>query len=183
GRGRRVGRLWGGGSFRRQDLGRSARRGGRRHRRDAGEERLPRAHHPRRPARRGEPRRAAHAFHAGDHHRRAAARGGPVRPAGGRGRQGAGQALSRRPRLMNRPAELEQAIARELASIDARELATAARRLSERYARGEFATALADPADRAAYLAVRFPATYAASAKVLDHVRARLPDARYVSLL
>ncbi len=41
-----------------------------------------------------EPRRAAHAFHAGDDHRRASARRRSVRPAGGRGRQGAGEAVS-----------------------------------------------------------------------------------------
>jgi ribosomal protein RSM22 (predicted rRNA methylase) len=84
---------------------------------------------------------------------------------------------------MSLPAELEQAIARELATVDARDLASAARRLTEHYGRGEFAAALSDPADRAAYLAVRFPATYAASCKVLDHVQKRLPDARCASLL
>jgi len=84
---------------------------------------------------------------------------------------------------MSLPPELEQAIARELASIDARELAAAARRLTKRYRSGEFATALSDPADRAAYLAVRFPATYAATAKVLEHVRERLLDARFTLLL
>ena len=84
---------------------------------------------------------------------------------------------------MKLPAELAQAIARELASIDSRELAAAARRLSERYARGEFAAALSDPADRDAYLAVRFPATYAASSKALGYVRDRMPDARFASLI
>jgi ribosomal protein RSM22 (predicted rRNA methylase) len=84
---------------------------------------------------------------------------------------------------MSLPAELEQAITRELASIDARQLAAAARRLTERYARGEFSAALSDPADRAAYLAVRFPATYAASCKALSHVRERLADTRFASLL
>ena len=84
---------------------------------------------------------------------------------------------------MSLPAELAQAITRELATLDARGLASAARRLTERYGRGEFAAALSDPADRAAYLAVRFPATYAASCKVLGHVQERLPDARCASLL
>ena len=81
------------------------------------------------------------------------------------------------------PAELEQAIARELASTEPRALASAARRLTERYQRGEFAVALRDPADRAAYLAVRFPATFAASHNVFGHVRERLLDARFTSLL
>jgi ribosomal protein RSM22 (predicted rRNA methylase) len=84
---------------------------------------------------------------------------------------------------MSLPAELQQAITRELAAVDAPALASAARRLTERYARGEFAGALSDPADRAAYLAVRFPATYAASCKALDHVRERLPGTHCASLL
>jgi len=81
------------------------------------------------------------------------------------------------------PAELEQAIARELASTEPRALASAARRLTERYKRGEFALALRDGADRAAYLAVRFPATFAACRNVLGHVLERLPQARLASLL
>jgi len=81
------------------------------------------------------------------------------------------------------PAALEQAIARELASADARRLAAAARRLTERYQRGEFSEALQDPVDRAAYLAVRFPATYAANCSVFGHVRDGLPDTRLASLL
>jgi ribosomal protein RSM22 (predicted rRNA methylase) len=81
------------------------------------------------------------------------------------------------------PPELEQAIARALASTEPRALASAARRLTERYQRGEFALALREPADRAAYLAVRFPATFAASRNVFGHVRERLPQARFASLL
>jgi ribosomal protein RSM22 (predicted rRNA methylase) len=81
------------------------------------------------------------------------------------------------------PAELEQAIARELASTEPRALAAAVRRLTERYKHGEFAVALRDPADRAAYLAVRFPATFAACLNVFGHVRERLPRARLTSLL
>jgi ribosomal protein RSM22 (predicted rRNA methylase) len=81
------------------------------------------------------------------------------------------------------PAELDQAIAHELSSHDSRSLAAAARRLTERYTRGEFSQALRDPVDRAAYLAVRLPATYAANCKAFGHVRDRLPDARFASLL
>jgi ribosomal protein RSM22 (predicted rRNA methylase) len=81
------------------------------------------------------------------------------------------------------PAALEQAIARELAATEPRALASAARALTERYKRGEFAAALREPADRAAYLAVRFPATFAASCNVFGHVREQLPDARFTSLL
>ena len=43
-----------------------------------------------------QPRRTADAFHAGDDHRRAPARRRSVRPAGGRRRQGAGEAVSGR---------------------------------------------------------------------------------------
>jgi len=67
--------------------------------------------------------------------------------------------------------------------MDARPLAAAARRLRERYQRGEFSEALREPVDRAAYLAVRFPATYAANCKVFGHVHDRLPDTRFASLL
>lgn len=81
------------------------------------------------------------------------------------------------------PAALEDAIARELATVDARDLASAVRRLTERYKRGEFSTALRDAADRAAYLAVRFPATYAASCKAFGHVRERVPHPSFTSLL
>ena len=45
-------------------------------------------------ARRGKPRRAADAFHAGDHHRRAPARHRCLRPAGGGRGQGAGEEVS-----------------------------------------------------------------------------------------
>ena len=66
--------------------------GGRpRHRRDAGQERLPGAHDSSGEARRGEPRRIADAFHAGDHHRRASAGRRRLRPAGGGRGQGAGE--------------------------------------------------------------------------------------------
>ena len=84
---------------------------------------------------------------------------------------------------MTLPAELEHAIAHELASIDARSLAAAAGRLIERYKRGEFSIALSDPADHAAYLATRFPATYAASCKAFGYVQERLRDQRLASLL
>jgi glucose-6-phosphate isomerase len=59
---------------------------GRAHRRNAGEERLPGPHHQARPPRRSEPRRIAHALHAGDDHRRATPRHRRFRPARGRGR-------------------------------------------------------------------------------------------------
>jgi ribosomal protein RSM22 (predicted rRNA methylase) len=84
---------------------------------------------------------------------------------------------------MSLPAELAQAIDRELASTDPRALAASSRRLTERYQRGEFSAALRDPTDRAAYLAVRFPATFAANHKTFGYVRERVPDARFTSLL
>ena len=58
---------------RRQDHRRSRRRARPRHRRDAGEERLPGAHDPSVESSTRQPRRTADAFHAGDDHRRASA--------------------------------------------------------------------------------------------------------------
>ena len=59
-----------------------------------GKERLPGAHHSPFAARRGKPRRAADAFHAGDDNRRASARHRRLRPAGGGRGQGAGEEIS-----------------------------------------------------------------------------------------
>ena len=78
---------------RRQDHRRSGSGAGARHRRDARQERLPGAHHSPGGARRGKPRRIAHAFHAGDHHRGASHGRRCLRPAGGGRRQGAGEAV------------------------------------------------------------------------------------------
>jgi ribosomal protein RSM22 (predicted rRNA methylase) len=84
---------------------------------------------------------------------------------------------------MRLPDELRAAVAEETARIDARQLVASAARLTENYTRGEFSSALTTAADRAAYLAVRMPATYAACAKVFAAVVERTSDARFASLL
>src|SRR5690349_4650124 len=84
---------------------------------------------------------------------------------------------------MQLPEPLQAAIANEMSHVESRDLPTAAARLTDSYKRGAFSGALATPADRAAYLAVRFPATYASSAKAIGYVRERLPDVSFASLL
>jgi ribosomal protein RSM22 (predicted rRNA methylase) len=87
---------------------------------------------------------------------------------------------------MQLPAELASAIEAEAGNFAWRELARAAAALSERYRRaGENAGSsgrLTAP-ERAAYLAVRFPATYAAVRTVLAEARRRLPGLAPRSLL
>jgi ribosomal protein RSM22 (predicted rRNA methylase) len=84
---------------------------------------------------------------------------------------------------MRLPDALQAAISAETEKIEPRKLASAAARLTDSYKRGEFSTALHNEADRAAYLAVRFPATYAVNRKVFRYVRERMPDGRFESLL
>jgi ribosomal protein RSM22 (predicted rRNA methylase) len=84
---------------------------------------------------------------------------------------------------MHLPGELQSAIAEETAKIDSRALGTAAERLTERYKRNDFSAALSTPADRAAYLAVRMPATFAVCSKVFAAIQARMPDAHFTTLL
>ncbi len=76
---------------------------------------------------------------------------------------------------MRLPDELRDAIDAELADIDTVSLVRSARQLSERYRRGEFASApLKTAADRAAYFAVRMPATFAATSYVFSQAAVRL---------
>jgi ribosomal protein RSM22 (predicted rRNA methylase) len=84
---------------------------------------------------------------------------------------------------MRLPDALRDAISDEIANVDGRELAVAAARLTERYKRGEFSAALTTAADRAAYLAVRMPATFAACSRVFTAIRERLQDTQLSSLL
>jgi ribosomal protein RSM22 (predicted rRNA methylase) len=64
---------------------------------------------------------------------------------------------------MRIPETLRSAIEAELASVDSAELKRAAAQLSVRYRSGKFTDALNGTAARAAYLATRLPATYAAN--------------------
>src|ERR1700760_1354072 len=85
---------------------------------------------------------------------------------------------------MRLPAELHDAIQRETDKIDRRKLALATAQLTEHYKAADFCTpAVATEAHRAAYLAVRFPATYAAICRVFAEIKLHAPQAEIASLL
>ena len=75
---------------------------------------------------------------------------------------------------MRLPETLRAAIEEEVASVDRPTLSRAAMALSESYRSGRFSSALPDTAARAAYLATRVPATYAANATVLRELTLRV---------
>jgi ribosomal protein RSM22 (predicted rRNA methylase) len=84
---------------------------------------------------------------------------------------------------MRLSAELQDAIQRETDKVDRRKLALATAQLTEHYKAADFSTpAVASEAHRAAYLAVRFPATYAAISRVFAEIK-RAPDCEIASLL
>jgi ribosomal protein RSM22 (predicted rRNA methylase) len=73
---------------------------------------------------------------------------------------------------------LADAVEAEFDQVDGRRLAQAAAQISQRYQAGDFSTpAILNDADRAAYLAVRLPATYAVSERVFSEMRGRSPEA------
>jgi ribosomal protein RSM22 (predicted rRNA methylase) len=72
---------------------------------------------------------------------------------------------------MRLPDDLRLAVERELEASPAASLAPAASRLSASYTACQFAGALASPEMRAAYLATRLPATYAANFHVFSELR------------
>jgi ribosomal protein RSM22 (predicted rRNA methylase) len=85
---------------------------------------------------------------------------------------------------MRLSAELLDAIQRETDKVDRRKLVQATAQLSEHYKAGDFSTpAIATQAHRAAYLAVRLPATYAAIRRVFAEVTLRAPQSEISSLL
>src|ERR1044071_2318273 len=72
----------------------------------------------------------------------------------------------------------------EVEKIERRRLVQAVAQLSERYKAGDFsAPVIANDAQRAAYLAVRFPAPYAANRRVFSEVGERAPHTEITSLL
>src|SRR5512135_564420 len=73
------------------------------------------------------------------------------------------------------PAQLAAAIESLVAEHDFKQLRAAAERISERYRAPEKGPLLSNDLDRAAYLAVRFPATYAAVSAVLEELKSRAP--------
>src|SRR5579864_1788563 len=85
---------------------------------------------------------------------------------------------------MRLSAELQAAIQRETDRVDRRKLALATAQLTEHYKAADFSTpAVATEAHRAAYLAVRFPATYAAICRVFAEIKLRAPQDEIASLL
>lgn len=85
---------------------------------------------------------------------------------------------------MRLSAELLDAIQRETEKVDRRKLVQATAQLSEHYKAADFSSpAMATEAHRAAYLAVRLPATYAAIRHVFAEIRSRAPAAEIASLL
>jgi ribosomal protein RSM22 (predicted rRNA methylase) len=69
---------------------------------------------------------------------------------------------------MQHPEALRRAVEQELAGCEVAQLRTAAQRLSEAYRAGVAPRAMNSAAERAAYLAVRLPATYAAALRALE---------------
>jgi ribosomal protein RSM22 (predicted rRNA methylase) len=85
---------------------------------------------------------------------------------------------------MRLSAELQDAIQRETGKVDRRKLAQATAQLTEHYKAADFSTpAVASEAHRAAYLAVRMPATYAAISRVFAEIKLRAPQDEIASLL
>src|SRR5579864_3727774 len=84
---------------------------------------------------------------------------------------------------MRLPVELQEAIESEIAHFEARRLALASSELTRRY-RGEIpgSTSL-QAVDRAAYLAARLPATFAAASFVFSEIRWLAPQTEIASVL
>src|SRR6478752_10690254 len=85
---------------------------------------------------------------------------------------------------MRLPAELLDALQQETEKVDGRKLAQATAQLTERYKAADFSTSpIATEAHRAAYLAVRLPATYAALRRVFAEINLRAPQPGITSML
>lgn len=85
---------------------------------------------------------------------------------------------------MRLPAELLDAIQQETDKVDRRKLVQATAQLTARYKVAEFSSpAIATEAHRAAYLAVRLPATYAALLRVFAEINLRAPQGGIASML
>ena len=85
---------------------------------------------------------------------------------------------------MRLPQELQNAIEKELEKVDRRRLSQASAQLTERYKSGRVSSpVLNNDAHRAAYLALRVPATYAANLHVFSEVHRLAPEAGISSIL
>jgi ribosomal protein RSM22 (predicted rRNA methylase) len=81
------------------------------------------------------------------------------------------------------PAQLAAAIESLVAEHDFKQVRAAAERISETYRAGATGSPLTSDTERAAYLAVRFPATYTAISAVLEELKARAPQFAPLTLL
>jgi ribosomal protein RSM22 (predicted rRNA methylase) len=85
---------------------------------------------------------------------------------------------------MRLPAELLDAIQQETEKVDRRKLVQATAQLTAHYKAADFSTSpIATEAHRAAYLAVRLPATYAALRRVFAEINLRAPQPGITSML
>ncbi len=85
---------------------------------------------------------------------------------------------------MRLPAELLDTIQQETEKVDRRKLVQATAQLTERYKASDFSSpAIATEEHRAAYLAVRLPATHASLRRVFVEINVRAPQAGIASLL
>ena len=82
------------------------------------------------------------------------------------------------------PPKLREAIEQEIETVDRTKLVKAAEELTETYKSAKYASpAIKTQAQRAAYLAVRFPATFAANLRVFSEVQRLEPGAAISSIL
>ena len=85
---------------------------------------------------------------------------------------------------MRLPQPVLETVQAEIDKVERRLLVQATAQISERYKAGEFSSpAITNDALRAAYLAVRLPATYAANRRVFSEIRLRAPQPEIASVL
>lgn len=85
---------------------------------------------------------------------------------------------------MRPPQHLLDAIQEDVEKIDPRRLLQAAAQITERYQAAKFSPpVIATEAERAAYLVVRFPATYAANRRVFSEIASHAPHVAIKTLL
>jgi len=85
---------------------------------------------------------------------------------------------------MRLPQLLKESIRAETGKLERRRVAQAAAQLTARYKAGDFsAPAIANDAQRVAYLAIRFPATYAVNRRIFSELKLRAPETQIATLL
>jgi ribosomal protein RSM22 (predicted rRNA methylase) len=85
---------------------------------------------------------------------------------------------------MRLPPYLMKAVQAEIDQVDRRSLNQAVAQLSQRYMAGDFSSpAISTDAQRAAYLAVRLPATHAVNRRVFAEIKLRAPETKITRML